>query len=119
MWIVFEHQGQRRRCAVVVSSKGTWVGLPGNPLWIPKQQRTHASYDASQDAALRAPMTAKVVHVHAQEGAHVEKSETLLVLEAMKMEYRIAAPYAGKVLRVQCKVGDLVDLGDVLVVLEQ
>jgi 3-methylcrotonyl-CoA carboxylase alpha subunit len=60
-------------------------------------------------------MTGKVIQVSATPGRSVAENEVLVVLEAMKMEYRLAAPRAGVVAAVHCAVGDLVDLGRTLV----
>ena len=48
-------------------------------------------------------------------GADVAEGDTLVVLEAMKMELRIRAPHAGRVTAVSCKVGDVVERGQLLV----
>ncbi|MCB0002281.1 MAG: acetyl-CoA carboxylase biotin carboxyl carrier protein subunit, partial [Anaerolineae bacterium] len=48
-------------------------------------------------------------------GDAVERGETLVLLEAMKMELRITAPAGGTVTGVRCKAGDVVDRGQVLV----
>ena len=59
-----------------------------------------------------------VAKVAATIGATVHRGESLVVLEAMKMEYRVAAPRDGVVESVVCREGDRVDLGSVLVTLE-
>ena len=46
--------------------------------------------------SVRAPMPAQVRDVQVQAGDTVEKGQTLLLLEAMKMEIRIKAPIAGQ-----------------------
>ena len=72
---------------------------------------------ADQDA-LCAPMPAAVSAVLVQPGAVVDAGETLVRLEAMKMELAIRAPSAGRVATVDCRVGDLVQPGRPLVTLE-
>jgi 3-methylcrotonyl-CoA carboxylase alpha subunit len=64
----------------------------------------------SQDA-LMAPMPATILEVLTEPGARVTEGETLLVLEAMKMELSIRAPRSGVVTRVRCRAGDLVQPG--------
>ena len=66
---------------------------------------------------IRAPMTGKVIKVIAAAGASVKANEVLVIMEAMKMEYRLAAPRDGVVEAVFCKEGELVDLGRALAVL--
>ena len=49
---------------------------------------------------------------------HEYSYDVLVLLEAMKMEYRLSAPRAGVIESVNCVAGDLVDLGKLLVALE-
>ncbi|MDA3959671.1 MAG: methylmalonyl-CoA carboxytransferase subunit 5S [Planctomycetota bacterium] len=64
------------------------------------------------------PMTAElagnVLRLVVQPGAKVEADQTILVLEAMKMETEIAAPKAGTLVSFAVKEGDAVQVGDVL-----
>ncbi len=64
--------------------------------------------EAGAEKLLRAPMPGQVRLVEVSAGEQVEEGQTLLVLEAMKMEIRIKAPYAGQVARVAVKVGETV-----------
>ncbi len=52
-----------------------------------------------QAESLRAPMPAQVRAVQVAEGDEVEAGQTLLLLEAMKMEIRLQAPRAGRIAR--------------------
>jgi 3-methylcrotonyl-CoA carboxylase alpha subunit len=70
---------------------------------------------ASGHTGLASPMPGRVVAVHVQAGAVVERGAPLVVLEAMKMEHTISAPAAGTVLTVECAVGDQVREGVELV----
>lgn len=72
------------------------------------------AHDAHGDT-LEAPMPGQVRAVRVAPGQAVQAGETLVVLEAMKMELRIRAPHDGKVRRVGCRVGDVVERGQVLV----
>jgi urea carboxylase len=62
-------------------------------------------------------LTASVWQVHVREGETVRAGETLVVLEAMKMETVITAPCDGRVHRVLARVGDQLPAGSPLVVL--
>ena len=64
---------------------------------------------------IRAPMPGLVLRVAVSEGQAVEAGETLVVLEAMKMENAIKAPAAGTVERVAVEAGQAVEKGAVLV----
>jgi 3-methylcrotonyl-CoA carboxylase alpha subunit len=60
---------------------------------------------------LTAPMPGRVVHLHVKPGDRVKHGDTLLVLEAMKMEHSILAPSDGVVETIDYAVGDLVEEG--------
>ncbi|MEY3164959.1 MAG: acetyl/propionyl/methylcrotonyl-CoA carboxylase subunit alpha [Ilumatobacteraceae bacterium] len=65
-----------------------------------------------------APMQGTIVKVNVEVGQTVAIGDSVVVLEAMKMENQIAAEKAGKVAKVNVKQGDTVGAGDVLVVIE-
>ena len=114
-WITVPGEGGPRRLSVARTAQGVWVGWPGGAMFVASEQRS-ASRSASADE-LRAPMTGKVVSVRVSVDEIVAKDHVLVVLEAMKMEYRIAAPEDGKVVGLHCREGELVELGAPLVTL--
>jgi 3-methylcrotonyl-CoA carboxylase alpha subunit len=66
---------------------------------------------------LTAPMPGRIVHLHVKKGDRVKRGDTLLVLEAMKMEHSILAPATGVIAAAEYGVGDLVEEGVELLVL--
>ncbi|MBU2428101.1 MAG: biotin/lipoyl-binding protein, partial [Gammaproteobacteria bacterium] len=88
-----------------------------------KQQRFDFDYKTTVEVAaadetagsLKAPMNGTVVAVLVSAGQRVEAGQTLLVMEAMKMEYAIKAPVAGVVNALFYAAGDLVKDGAELV----
>jgi len=64
---------------------------------------------------LAAPMHGLVVDVSVHEGDSVEKGQTLVVLESMKMQMQLRSPRAGKVVKVTVQPGSQVEKGAVLV----
>ena len=60
---------------------------------------------------IRSPISGKVIKVQAQENTLVHKGDTLMIVEAMKMEYRITAPYTGTVTKIHFKENDQIDMG--------
>lgn len=70
----------------------------------------------SGDAQIRAPMPGLVANVLATEGDEVARGQTVVVLEAMKMENDLAAPRAGHVKAVRVAKGQTVNQGDLLAV---
>ena len=65
-------------------------------------------------AAAEPPLPGTVLKMLVKEGDTVQEGQTLLVLEAMKMENNVDAPQAGKVTAVSVNTGDAVMEGDVL-----
>jgi 3-methylcrotonyl-CoA carboxylase alpha subunit len=63
------------------------------------------------EAGVMSPMPATVVAINATPGQAVTEGETVIVLEAMKMELPIKAPRSGIVKAVHCAKGDLVQPG--------
>ncbi len=69
-------------------------------------------------ARIIAPIPGKVVKVNVAPGDDVEQGQSIVVLEAMKMENELEAERAGQVATVLVSPGDTVDTGTVLVELE-
>ena len=69
--------------------------------------------------SLLAPMPGSVLRVEVRPGDRVAKGQAVLVLEAMKMEHRIAAPAAGVVAELHVETGRQVEAGAVLAVIEE
>lgn len=65
-----------------------------------------------------APMPGAVFQIKKAPGDSVEEGETIIVLEAMKMEMAIASPAAGRVAEILVKTGDQVTAGQVLATLD-
>jgi 3-methylcrotonyl-CoA carboxylase alpha subunit len=76
------------------------------------------SHRAGGDRHYQAPMNGRVVHLLVSTGQSVKKDETLLVMEAMKMEHRIRAHADGTVTAINSAAGELVNEGQRLLELE-
>lgn len=72
-----------------------------------EQESTVAS-QADIDNALCAPMQGTVVSIDVATGDRVRKGQTLLIMDAMKMEHVLAAPRAGVIQKLWVKKGDAV-----------
>ena len=66
---------------------------------------------------VEAPMPGKILNIKVSEGQAVKFGETVVVMEAMKMETEIVAPADGTVSKILVKAGDSVDTGAALVAL--
>jgi len=64
--------------------------------------------------ALKAPLPGTVTEIKVQVGQQVNVGDTVLVLEAMKMQNNIESDYAGQVTSIAVKQGDTVMEGAVL-----
>jgi acetyl/propionyl-CoA carboxylase alpha subunit len=115
-WAEIEVSGRKCRVAIVRSGDAVWVSWSGMQRRIAPESSV-AEVARGVERELRAPMTGRVAKVAVAVGAKVAAGQTLIVLEAMKMEYRIAAPRDGIVESVGCRDGDRVDLGHLLVAL--
>ena len=72
----------------------------------------------TQEKHVESPMPGKILQVMVSPGAEVGEGDSLLVLEAMKMENVIRAPRAGIIDEVQARVGEAVEKAAVLVTYE-
>ena len=69
------------------------------------------------ELAIKAPIPGLVANVPVSPGQPVQEGETLVILEAMKMENELRAPRAGVVHEVRVTAGEQVSMGQVLVTL--
>ncbi len=108
-----------RRWQVAVAAAGDkrWVSVDGQVAVLEVEpvggtQRRRKSGGAE---SMTAPMPATVLEVLVEPGQAVREGDTVLVLEAMKMELSIRAPRDGTVSAVRCTQGELVQPGVPLV----
>lgn len=80
------------------------------------KSETKAAASSGASVEVKAPLPGAVMRFTAQEGAAVKKGQTILVMEAMKMETEIKAPADGKI-SYKVKTGDQVQTGTLLAVL--
>jgi acetyl/propionyl-CoA carboxylase alpha subunit len=100
---------------VCASGDARWVFLDGEVFEIEVQPEGRRRRAVSSHASLSAPMPATVVRVEVSAGTVVRHGDTLVILEAMKMELPIRASVDGTVTAVHCKPGDLVQPGVALI----
>ena len=107
----------RRRPASVVRVAGEQLLFVRGEAWrfgIPTATRG-SSTESDLDGSVHAPMPGRVVSVTVRQGQSVKKGQSLLILEAMKMELALQAPFDGFVTTLAVAVGDQVTEGAVLV----
>jgi 3-methylcrotonyl-CoA carboxylase alpha subunit len=73
---------------------------------------------ATAHDVVRAPMPGRIVRLLVQPGSQVKANQTILILEAMKIEHLVSAPRDGVVETVRFQEGDQVEQGAALIELE-
>jgi biotin carboxyl carrier protein len=112
-----------KRVTAYVSSDNArrWVTINAQTLMLIKSSDAPKSRHRHHHAAgeLIAPMPGQVRAVNVGEGDAVTKGQTLLVLEAMKMEIRIHAPQGGIVKKLFVNQGQTVEREQMLIEIEE
>jgi biotin carboxyl carrier protein len=103
-------------CVVDVGGRSYEVLVEEQTRWI---IRTHGGAAGSaRGQTLVAPLPGKITHIAVRPGEQVQAGDTLVVIEAMKMENEFKASVAGTVVEVRVQPGQAVNPGDTLVVIE-
>jgi 3-methylcrotonyl-CoA carboxylase alpha subunit len=113
------HAGRSELVFVAGTADDRWAFVNGSTFRSRGDQaaaRRSGRSDVAQ--SLTAPMPATVLKVLVQPGATVRKGDTVLILEAMKMELPIRAPADATISAVCCREGDLVPADAMLVELK-
>jgi biotin carboxyl carrier protein len=116
-----EHDGGRSDLVYVAGPPGDWWAFSSGQIFRGSVENTPGERRAARAVrpqALTAPMPATVIRVLVKPGATVKKGDTVILLEAMKMELPIRAPADATVAAVHCREGQLVQPDTTLVELE-
>ncbi len=120
--MVLEHQGRRLPFDVAVTGRGAHrradVDWSGGHLALRAVPRFVDPADQVAEGSLLAPMPGSVIAVRCTEGEQVAGGQTVLVMEAMKMQHTVSAPYDGVVAELPVTPGTQVNAGDVLAVVQ-
>ncbi|TFD54932.1 ATP-grasp domain-containing protein [Cryobacterium sp. Hh7] len=117
-----DYGGETRVYAIEQSGASVYIGADGFSLELRHRSRAEqlAEHLVSRDRVpgavspdVRSPMPGTVIAVHAATGDTVTAGQTILVVEAMKMEHKLVAATAGRV-TVNLKTGDLVALDQIV-----
>jgi biotin carboxyl carrier protein len=113
------HEGRNHIVYVAGPANDRWVFHDGEvyrgDFRVAEQDATRPPAASLQRMAIVAPMPSRVSRVLVQAGAIVKQGDTLLILEAMKMELPLRAPGDAAVTAVHCGEGDLVQADALLV----
>jgi 3-methylcrotonyl-CoA carboxylase alpha subunit len=110
--------GSRADLSYALVGNTVWMHINGEthsfPFEQPKARRGHKGQEVDTGDIV-APMPGKVTQVLIKVGEKVAKGQTVVVMEAMKMEYNLKAVANLSVVTVNTKVGEQVQLGHILV----
>jgi len=113
-----EVNGRRATARVTRDGDRLYVQAPGGTVAFDVVPRFVAPGAAAATGGLVAPMPGIVLDVRCAPGDVVDARQTLVVLEAMKMEHHVRAPAEGVVAEVRVAKGQHVENGAVLLVLQ-
>jgi acetyl-CoA/propionyl-CoA carboxylase biotin carboxyl carrier protein len=122
-----ELDGRVSTCEIVRNGSDIWLGVEGAAFTLAvksRQDQLTARLAASEptagiaDPAVRSPMPGTVISVNVGDQAPVSAGDTLVVVEAMKMEHRLIAALDG-VATVTVAIGDLVSLGQIVATIQR
>jgi len=115
----YEVEVQRGKANI---TKTITVAEPSTPVPVPVPAAAPVSAPAAPAPAVpaegelvRAPMPGTIIDIKVSAGASVKKGETILILEAMKMENEVVASANGVVAQVYVTKGSSVATDDVLI----
>ena len=91
---------------------------PVQPSTVPVTKPAAAAPAAAGESPVKSPLPGVILDIRIKEGDTVAVGQTLVVLEAMKMENSIATDYAGKVKQILVEVGENVATDAVLMEIE-
>jgi acetyl/propionyl-CoA carboxylase alpha subunit len=110
--------GKRFAARVVIDDARAFVRIGGASLTLLELPRFPDRDAGSAVDGCVAPMPGKILKVLVEAGATVKAGETLVLMEAMKMEHAVKAPHDGIAKEVRARVGEQVDGGALLVIVE-
>ena len=108
---------------VEVAEEGVFTAAPAPiatpaPVAIPTPVADPAPVEISANYTLvKAPMPGKVIKVMVKAGDTLKKGDTIMILEAMKMQNEIGAPIGGKIKSIKISAGQNVKPGEVMAVI--
>ena len=111
-----EHQGTTVEVFAEKIQGQLWYHINGETRWYtPNRRKRKGAGSAELDPCiLKAPMPGQTIKINKGVGAQARKGETVIVLEAMKMEYALKAQVDSVVLEIAVDVGEQVSLDQVL-----
>jgi biotin carboxyl carrier protein len=96
----------------------TRIETPSRAPPIPRRESEKTKEHIIESGIIRAPIPGVILSINVELEQEIEPGESLLVLEAMKMENEIHSPVQGRVREIRVSKGDRVDRNAILVVID-
>ncbi|HTP07038.1 MAG TPA: biotin/lipoyl-containing protein [Anaerolineae bacterium] len=114
--LALEIDGVRQTVFAAANGQTHFIAIDGDVFELKKleAQQVRRKRHRGEDN-LSASMPGQVAKVLVSAGDIVQRGQPLIVLEAMKMEIKIAAPHDGHVAKILVKPGEVVDRGQALI----
>jgi len=112
-------RGKNTLATFCKAGKKLWAHIDGEIYLYEKKSFLTKQGSIFSFGPLKSPMPGKIQKVNVKEEQEIKAGESLLVLEAMKMEYMIKVPVGAKVTKVLVSEGQQVKEGQVLLEVEE
>ena len=110
-----ELEGRRLECSFLLTpAGGLWIGIAGRDRLFANVVPGAITDESDGSGRITASMHGIVQSVQVAAGEQVTRGQTLLVLEAMKIQQAVTAPLAGTITEVRAHEGQQVSTGDLL-----
>lgn len=122
--LLFHFGGRTARIHLTTDAGRTHVSVAGREFIVTEAPQGHATSlkgdekTSEGNLGIKAPMPGKVIKLSVGEGDEVRRNQTLLIVEAMKMENEVQSPVDGIIKKVHTAVGEFVDSEKPLIEIE-
>lgn len=108
------------KCTIAKDGEVRFIHLDGEDYELKRVSETIGEFEEAEAdlGSLSSPMPGRIVKLLVKPGNHVKKGQDLIVIEAMKMENKIAAPFDGTVTKVFFPEGDQIEANVPLIEIE-
>lgn len=116
--------GAEKNVLAEIVDKKIWFKIDERIFSMDLLELSSSQYGKSKSSSnssdrIQAPMPGKVTKIFVSENQKVNKGDTLIVMEAMKMEYTLKSDIEASVEKITVKIGDQVTLGQLLIQLKE
>tara|TARA_B100001248_G_C27399436_1_gene468777 strand:- start:3063 stop:3434 length:372 start_codon:yes stop_codon:yes gene_type:complete len=111
--------GKPHRAQFLKDGKNLWIHIDGETYCYTKPSVAEDVEGAFDFGPVKSPMPGKIQKVNYKSGDLVPADKSIVVLEAMKMEYVMKVPKEAKLVSVEVAEGEQVKEGQILFVVEE